>query len=61
MVAEETKRRINKIRASNKKQLTGITLDKLQEGDYNYDVPRPVEQTLGYYAKQLRKKLEVMQ
>lgn len=66
VIPEDTKKRLNQIRARNisyidcKNHLIGISLDKLQEGDYNYDTqPKPAEETLGYYAKQLRERLGV--
>lgn len=64
VIAKDVKKRLNQIRANNIALLNsgnaviGISLDKLQQGDFNYDKPqRPYEQTLGYYAKQLREGL----
>lgn len=38
----------------------GQKLDKLQEGNFDYDEPqRPDNETLGHYAEQLREKLGV--
>lgn len=38
----------------------GQKLDKLQEGDFDYEEPqRPDNETLGHYAQQLREKLGV--
>lgn len=66
MIPEDTKKRLDQIRArnisfiDNNKCLIGLRLDKLQEGDYNYDTQqRPAEETLGHYAEQLREKLGV--
>ena len=38
----------------------GRKLDKLQEGDFDYEEPqRPEGETLGHYAEELRKRLGV--
>lgn len=40
--------------------IMGRKLDKLQEGNFDYDTPqRPEGETLGHYAEELRKKLGV--
>lgn len=40
--------------------LLGKKLDKLQEGDFDYEKPqRPDEETLGHYAQQLREKFGI--
>ena len=65
VISDDVKKRIKQIRVNNVallnngNALIGTSLDKLQQGDFDYDTPqRPKEETLGYYAKQLRKELK---
>lgn len=62
----EARQRLEKIRKdnitlmNNNAFLIGQKVDKLQEGDFDYEEPpRPDEETIGYYAQQLREKLGV--
>ncbi len=61
----EAKMRLEQIRKDkvalldNNAFLIGQKTDKLQEGDFEYEIKRPDEETLGRYAEQLRKDLGV--